>query len=326
MKISNNKIVSLSDAIRTYVPDGAQISIGGFTVSRAPLAAAHEIIRQRKKHLHLCVHSAGQGIDDLIGAGCIAKMELAYAGNGRFASTGIRFKKAVEEGRLLVEDYSNYQMTLRFLAGAMGLPFLPLKSTFETDIITKWGFSEDLRRSDPKLPEKKLAMIENPFDDWGGTRKLIAVPALNPDVAIIHAQLADQQGTVRIQGLKYADIEQAKASKHVIVTCEQVISVERMRADPDLNSLPHFCVDAVVHVPHGAFPTACYHYYDYDPQFLIRHEQLAKDDQAYEAYLNEYVFGVQNHAEFMTLVGEESRARIKADPETGYATGLERNV
>ena len=326
MKISHNKITSLSDAIQAFVPDGALISIGGFTVNRAPLAAVYEIIRQRKKNLHLCVHSAGQGIEDMIGAGCVSRIELAYAGNGRFASTGVRFRKAVESGELLVEDYSNYQMTLRFMAGAMGLPFLPLKSTFETDIINKWGFSDTLRQSDPTLPPKKLAVIDNPFKGWCETEKLVAVPAINPDVTIIHAQKADCQGTVRIEGLKYADVEQAKASKHLIVTCEEVISTDQIRENPDLNCLPHFCVDAVVHAPHGAFPAACFNYYDYDPQFLTRHAQLAKDDAEYKAYLNQYIYNIKNHEAFIRLIGEENLTRIQADPRTGYASGLDRNV
>jgi glutaconate CoA-transferase, subunit A len=326
MKISHHKILSLQEAVGRYVPDGALISVGGFTVNRAPMAAVYEIIRQKKRDLHLCVHSAGQSIDDLIGAGCVSRIELAYAGNGRFASTGVRFRKAVQADELLVEDYSNYQMTLRFMAGAMGLPFLPLKSTFETDIINKWGFSESMRRSDEKLPPRKLAVIDNPFEGWCNTKKLVAVPAINPDVTIIHAQKADEQGTVRIEGLTYADVEQAKASRHLIVTCEEIISMDHMRDTPDLNSLPHFCVDAVVHAPKGAFPTACFNYYDYDPQFLTRHEQLAKDDELYKTYLDEYIYRIRDHAAFIELIGVENFKRIQANPTSGYATGLNREV
>ena len=113
---------------------------------------------QGKKGLHLYAHSNGQGVDELIGGGCVAKLEIAYAGSGRFAPTCVRFRKAVENGTLAVEDYSNYQMTLRFLAGAMGVPFLPTRSSLGTSIIEKWGFAESTRESDPKLPVKKMIL------------------------------------------------------------------------------------------------------------------------------------------------------------------------
>ena len=325
MKISATKVTDLKSAISKFVHNGSHISIGGFTVNRAPMAGVHEIIRQRIKDLHVYVHSAGQGIDDLIGADCVSKIELAYSGNGRFAPTGIRFKKAVQDRMITVEDYSNYQMTLRFMAGAMGLPFLPVSSTFGTDIIEKWGFSKDFRQSDPKIPNDKLKIIENPFGDWCGKTKLVAVPAINPDVTLIHVQKADPQGTVRIEGLTYADIEQAKSAKHLIVTCEEIVGSEELRKFPDLNSLPHFLADAIVHVPYGAFPAACYHYYDYDADFLDKHEKYAKDDDLYSDYLEKYVYGVKDHQAFLNLIGKDALENIKADPRTGYATGMKRS-
>ena len=106
------------------------------------MAAVYEIIRQKKRGLHLYAHSNGQGVDELIGGGCVDRLEIAYGGSGRFASTCIRFRKAVESGRLAVEDYTNYQMTLRFMAGAMGVPFLPTRSSLGSDIVNRWGFSE----------------------------------------------------------------------------------------------------------------------------------------------------------------------------------------
>ncbi len=324
MKISKNKIVSLDRAIETYIKDGAHISIGGFTVNRAPMAAVHEIIRQRIKNLHVYVHSAGQGIDDLIGSGSVSKIELAYSGNGRFAPTGVRFKKAVQQQKLLVEDYSNYQMTLRFSAGAMGIPFLPLKTTFGTNIIDKWGFSASERKTDPRIPNEKLKIIENPFQDWGDLKKVVVVPAINPDVTLIHAQKADAEGTVSIEGLTFADVEQAKAAKNLIVTCEEIMEPDQLRQSPDLNSIPHFCVDAVVQVPFGAYPTACYNYYDYDPEFLFKHEALAKDDETYADYLEEYLFELKDHKAFLGKIGPGRLKLIKADPRTGYATGLDR--
>jgi glutaconate CoA-transferase subunit A len=218
MNTATDKVVTLADAIDRYIEDGAHISIGGFTINRNPMAAVYEIIRQRKRHLHLYAHSNGQGVDELVGGGCVSKLEIAYAGSGRFAPTCIRFRKAAEEQRLAVEDYSNYQMTLRFLAGAMGVPFLPTRSSLGSDIISRWGFPKEMRSADPSVPDQKMIVMENPFDDWGGASRVVLVPAIQPDVTLLHVQEADAAGTARIRGLTFADVEQAKAARHVILT------------------------------------------------------------------------------------------------------------
>lgn len=324
MNTSTDKLMSLEAAIERYVTDGCHISIGGFTVNRNPMAAVYEISRQGIEGLHLYAHSNGQGVDELIGGGCVKRLEIAYGGSGRFAPTCVRFKKAVQDGTIAVEDYSNYQMTLRFLAGAMGVPFLPTRSSLGTDIIEKWGFSEQMRRETEKVPGKKLHVLENPFGSWTGARKVVLVPAINPDVTIIHAQMADRSGTVRMEGLTFADVEQAKSAKHVIVTCEALVPSDLLKENPDLNQIPFFCVDAVVHVPFGAYPTACYRYYDYDPVYLNEYRKSAQDDALFTQYLKHFVLGVKNHETFLKLQGDDRLAAIKADSRTGYAVGLDR--
>lgn len=324
MNADRDKRMSLSEAISRFVPDGAHISIGGFTINRNPMAAVYEIIRQKKKGLHLYAHSNGQGVDELVGAGCVDHLEIAYGGNGRFAPTCVRFRKAVESGRLRVEDYTNYQMTLRFMAGAMGVPFLPTRSSLGSDIVKRWGFSEALRRADPRIPDRKLVVLDNPFDGWCETEKVVLVPAINPDVTIIHAQAVDRQGTVRIAGLPYADVEQAKAARHLIVTCEEVVDDDRLRQTPEQNQIPFFCVDAVVHVPMGAYPTACYRHYDYDPIRLHQYRLAALDEKAYQAYLEAEIIASADHAGLLAGIDAAQLAEIKADPRTGYAVGLDR--
>ena len=325
MKIGQDKVISLSNAVENYVKDGSSLSIGGFTINRNPMAAVYEIIRQKKQHLHVFAHSNGPGIDELIGGGCVKRLEIAYAGSGRFASTCIRFKRAVQNNTIEVEDYTNYQMSLRFLAGSMGVPFLPTRSSLGTDIINKWGFSRDMRAEAPDLPDKKLVVMDNPFDSWTGVKKLVLVPAVNPDVTIIHAQKADSKGCTRIEGLSFADIEQAKAAKSVIVTCEDLVDSSFLKKTPDANQLPPFCVDAVVHVPFGAYPTACFNWYDYDPEFLTKYKKAASDDDLYEAYRNEYILGTSDHEDFLKKACKGRLDAIKADPETGYAKNLKRN-
>ncbi len=324
MNQPSDKLMSLKDAIERFVADRAHISIGGFTINRNPMAAVYEIIRQKKRNLHLYAHSNGQAVDELVGGGCVSRLEIAYAGSGRFAPTCIRFRKAVEQGRLQVEDYSNYQMTLRFMAGAMGVPFLPCRSGLATDIANTWGFPASLRQSDPKLPDHKLVVTENPFGTWCDTTKVVLVPAIVPDVTILHVQEADSHGLVRIEGLTFADIEQAKAARRLIVTCEKLVETGRLKQRPDANQLPPFCVDAVVHVPWGAYPTACYRHYDYDPVFLNRYKQEAAGDESYRQYLEDWIFSHKDHKAMMDSIDKDRLASITADGRTGYASGLER--
>jgi glutaconate CoA-transferase subunit A len=324
MNTDTNKLMPLSEAVGRFVPDGAHLSIGGFTINRNPMAAVYEIIRQKKRHLHLYAHSNGQGVDELVGAGCVEKIEIAYAGSGRFAPTCIRFRRAVESGRLKVEDYSNYQMTLRFMAGAMGVPFLPTRSALGSDIVNLWGFSEEVRKGDARIPDRKLVVMDNPFDGWCDTEKVVLVPAINPDVTLLHVQAADEQGTVRISGLPFADVEQAKAAKHLIVTCEKIVPVEQLRRTPDQNRIPFFCVDAVVHLPMGAWPTACYGHYDYDPARLHHYRKAALDDEQYQTYLQAEIFSTATHEELLERVDRIQLEKIRADERTGYAVGLDR--
>jgi len=324
MNTSDNKVMAISDAISRYVFDNCHVSLGGFTINRNPMAAVYEIIRQKIYGLHIYAHSNGQGVDELVGAGCVAKLEIAYAGSGRFAPTCVRFRKAVEKGSLAVEDYSNYQMTLRFLAGAMGIPFMPTRSSLGTSIVEKWGFTKPMRESDPKLPDKKLIVADNPFGSWGNASRLVFVPAINPDITIIHVQKADQQGTCRIEGLTFADVEQVKASRKVIITCEELVETDRLREKPDQNQIPFFCVDAVVPIPFGAYPTACFRHYDYDPVYLNNYREAAQDDTRFQTYLNDFILGVEHQDELLDLVGQERMEKIKADPRTGYAVGLDR--
>jgi len=289
MNMKQDKVMTLRDVVREYVKDGSHLSIGGFTINRNPMAAVHEIIRQRIRDLYLYAHSNGQGADELIGEidrwECVSRLDIAYGGNGKYAATCIRFRKAVQEGTIQIKDYSNFQMTLRFMAGAMGVPFLPTVSSLGTDLVNVWGFSKEIREQDPRLPNQKMVVMDNPFGGWMDTPKVVLLPAIQTDVTILHVQKADKQGTGRIQGLTFADVEQAKSAKHLILTCDELVDTAVLRQNPDQNNIPFIHVDAVVPTPYGAYPTACYGYYDYDPAFLWRYARYAKDDNLYREYL-----------------------------------------
>ena len=315
------KLMSAHDAVARFVSSGAMVALGGFTINRNPMAFVYEVARQRVRDLHLVAHSNGQALDTLVGAGCVSRIEVAYGGNGRFAPTCVRFRKAAERGEVAVEDYSNYQMALRFLAGALNVPFIPTKSGLHTDLVARQGFSSEYRAAHG-LPDKKLLVMPDPFD--GACDDVVLLPALKPDLAVVHAQTVGDDGTVRIKGLTFADLEQAKAARAVVVTCEEIVPAAELRRDPDQNALPPFLVDAVVLAPHGAHPTACRYFYDYDPGFLNDYRRAARDDAAWDEWLDEWVYGPAGHDEYVTKLGAERLARIKADPVHGYAVGLDR--
>ena len=316
-----DKLMSLQAAVRRFVTNGCQLSIGGFTVARNPMAAVYEIVRQRIRDIHLVCHSNGQGLDVLIGAGCVKRVEIAYGGNGRYAPTCFRFRKAVERSQIEFEDYSNYQMSLRFLAGSLSIPFISTKSGLGSDLLRLQGFSEEIRRQN-NVARKKFEIIQNPFAEEED--RVVLLPALTPDVAIIHAQYVGEDGTVRIKGLTFADAEQAKSADAVIVTCEEIVSRSFIRLDPDQNTLPPFFVDAIVKLPYGAHPTACFGFYDYDPKHLNHYKKVAKDDDSFNKYLDEWVYGVADHEEYLNRVGAAALLGIKANPVVGYAQGLDR--
>ncbi len=323
MKVTT-KIITLKQAINQYVINGCHLSIGGFTINRNPMAAVYEIIRQGIKDIHLYAHSNGQGVDELVGAGCISCLEIAYGGSGKFASTCIRFKKAVQEKKIKIEDYSNYQMSLRFLAGSMGIAFLPTRSSLGTDIIKKWGFSSEFRLENLRLPDQKLIEMDNPFGEWCDTKKVVLVPAINPDVTIIHVQKADPRGNCRIAGLTFADVEQAKSAKTLIITCEELVDENYLKKDPDRNQIPFVHANAVIHVPHGAYPTACYGYYDYDPVFLKEYAHNAKNDELYYSYIKDSIVNNSTHNDLIDSVGKDRLEMIAADKKYGYAKNLAR--
>jgi glutaconate CoA-transferase subunit A len=318
---ARGKRMTAAEAVRRFIKDGDMIALGGFTVNRNAMVIAREIIRQGRRDLHLVMHSQGQAMDLLVGAGAASRLEIAYGGTGRFAPTCIRFRKAVQSGRVQVEDYSNFHMSLRFLAGAMSLPFMPSRSGFESDVLGREGFGPELRGRG-RIPHRKAVVTENPFNPE--PEPVVLLPALTPDVALLHAQYVGEDGTVRIKGLTFLDIEQARAADRVIVTCEEVVPAAFLRQDPDQNSLPPFLVDAIVAAPFGAHPTACHYFYDYDPRHLSMYREVAGDDDRFRMYLDEWVYALADHEAYLTKVGAADLVRIKANSSLGYAPGLDR--
>ncbi len=316
-----SKLIELAEAAR-LVPDGASLSLGGFTTQRHPMAFVYELIRLKRRNLYLFGHSPGGDWDILLGAGCVKRVELAYEADEAFGTIGPRWRLAVERGEVEWEDYSNFAMVTRFQAGAMGLPFLPTRSMFGSDVMHKEALSAEQRAADPRTSPKKLAVIESPF--MAG-EKLVLLPAIHTEFCVLHVQKASATGLIRIEGQTFADIPQALCADTVIVTAEEIVEEDELRKDPERNLLPPFVVKHICHVPYGAHPYAVYNYYDYDPRQLKEYHDGAEDEAAFAQYLEKYVYGVANFQEYLQAIGGPARLDgLKADPQYGYSPNLKR--
>jgi glutaconate CoA-transferase subunit A len=322
MSSMKDKTVSLQEAVG-MIPGGAHIALGGFTIQRHPMAFVYEIIRQGKHGLHLYGHSPGGDWDILLGAGCAERIELAYEADEAFGTIGPQLRRTIQDGSVEYEDYSNFGMVLRFTAGALGLPFLPTRTMFGSDILRKKGFSTATRSGDPKIAPKKYHTMECPFTG----QQLLLLPAINVDFCILHAQQVGTDGTVRMQGQTFGDVQQALCAKKVIVTCEEIVDSKVLRAEPERNQIPFFRVDHMVQVPYGAHPYACYRYYDYDPEQLGLYHKQAKSPEGFRQYLDNFVYGVDSHEAYLERIGGPARLeKIKADPELGYNPDIRRRL
>lgn len=317
------KMIGLREAA-TLVPDGATLSIGGFTTQRHPMAFVHELIRLKRRNLYLFGHSPGGDWDILIGAGCVKRVELAYEADEAFNTVGPRWRRAVERGEIEWEDYSNFSMVARFTAGAMGIPFMPVRSLLGSDVAARDALAPEARAADPRTARKKLHVMDSPFDP---ADRVVLVPAIRTEFAVLHVQKATAGGLVRIEGQSYADNQQALAADTVIVTAEEIVGEDDLRRTPELNPIPFFAVKHVCHVPFGAHPYAVYNYYDYDPVQLKDYHDSARDDAAYGRYLEKYVTGTRDHAAYLEAVGGATRLEgLRASPEYGYSPDLKRRL
>ncbi|MBL8056867.1 MAG: CoA transferase subunit A [Anaerolineales bacterium] len=316
-----DKLISLP-AAAALIPDGASLSLGGFTTQRHPMALVYELIRRRRRDLYLFGHSPGGDWDMLIGAGCVKRVELAYEADEAFNTVGPRWRRAVERGQIEWEDYSNFAMVSRFTAGALGLPFMPIRSLLGSDVLAREALTPEQRAADPRTPAKKAAVIESPFNPG---ERLVLVPAIHTEFAVLHVQKASPQGTIRLEGQTFADVQQALCAEVVIVTAEEIVDDAELRREPERNPLPYFAVQHVCHVPWGAHPYAVFNYYDYDPRQLKLYHESAEDEAAYAAYLEQFISGVRDHAGYLAAVGGAARLEgLRADPAYGYRPDLKR--
>jgi glutaconate CoA-transferase subunit A len=285
----------MRDAVAAHVRDGDTVVIEGFT-HLICFAAGHEIIRQRRRDLTLCRLTPDLVYDQMIAAGCARKLVFSWAGNPGAGSLHA-FRRAVEQtaddtGTLEIEEYSHFGMVARLSAGAARLPFWPLRDYAGTDL--------------PRA-NRRIASVTCPYTG----EQLATVPALNPDVTIIHAQRADADGNTQIWGLLGVQREAAFASRRVIVVVEELVDEDVIRADPNRTVVPGFVVDAVVVEPWGAHPSYAQGYYDRDNDFYVAWEAISRDPARLASYLDTHVFGVVDRKAYLDLY-PDLRDRLRA--------------
>jgi len=294
----------MQDAIGALVRDGDTVVIEGFT-HLICFAAGHEIIRQRRRDLTLCRLTPDLIYDQMIAAGCARKLVFSWAGNPGAGSLHA-FRRAVEGRagtRLEIEEYSHFGMVGRLSAGAARLPFWPMRNYMGTD----------LPRANPLI-----RTVTCPY-----TGELLAtVPALNPDVTVIHAQRADAQGNAQIWGLLGVQKEAAFASRRVMVVVEELVDQAVIRADPNRTLIPGLIVDAVVVEPWGAHPSYAQGYYDRDNDFYVAWERISRDPDLLQRYLDEFVHGVRDRAEYVARYGGLDRLRASDRTCSGVNYGF----
>jgi glutaconate CoA-transferase, subunit A len=282
-----SKLTTMKEAIGRFVRNGDTIVIEGFT-HLICFAAAHEIIRQGLRELTVCRLTPDLIYDQLIGAGCVHKLVFSWAGNPG-AGPLYALRRAVEHSiprPIELEEYSHYGMVARFTAGAAKLPFYPLRNYMGSDIA----------RVNPNIKT-----VVCPFTG----EKLAAVPPLNPDTTIIHAQRTDVFGNAQVWGLIGVQKEAAFAAKNVIIVAEEIVDESVIRSDPNRTLIPGVIVDAVVKEPFGCHPSYAQGYYDRDNDFYVNWQKISKDHVRLQSYLDEWVRGLKDRTEYVERMGNQ---------------------
>ena len=300
-KALTDKVMPVSEAVSRFVNDRDYLASGGFGGDRIATAAMHEIVRQRKQNLGFAGHTTTHDFQILCagnetGRGQLLKqVDVAYIVGLEARGLSPHARRVVESGQIELCEWTNYTLALRFQAAAMGVPFLPVRSLAGTDTF---------RHSAAKK-------IECPFTG----KTLVAVPALWPDVAVIHVHESDSFGNCRIRGTSVADWHLARAAKKLIITCERLISNEDIRSDPTATTIPCYCVDAVCEVSYGSYPgNMPYEYYS-DEQHIQHWLRAEKDPAEHLQFIEKHVLGVSNFLEYLEICGGQPRLDELRDEE-----------
>lgn len=278
-----NKTMSVKDAVEKFVHDGDYLAIGGFGANRIPTAVCHEIVREKRKNLIFAGHTATHDFQILAAGETFNRCDIAYIIGLEARGLSPNARRYMESGKVQSCEWTNYSLALRFKAAAMGVSFLPGRSVLGTDTF--------------KYSAAKV--VKCPF-----TGQLYCLyPAVWPDVSAIHVHEADIFGNARFKGISIADLELARASKRLIITCERLIHNEEIRNDPSATGIPYYLVDAVCEVPYGSYPGNMPYEYFSDEEHLKLWLETEKDPGAFKKLLERYIFGTKNFDEYLELCG-----------------------
>jgi glutaconate CoA-transferase subunit A len=279
------KVVTLEEAT-TFVRDGDVVGIGGSTMSRTPMAMIWALIRARKKNLTCARCITSSDGDLVVASGICDHVITSWFNQGILWGVSKVMRHHVESGKARYDEWSHMAVGMRFRAGAMGIPFMPIRSMLGSDVA----------RIRPEAKEMTC-----PFTG----EKLLLVPALNPDVALIHVQRCDAYGNAQMDGLQFMDVDLAMAANKVILTSERIVSNDQIRRAPDQTKIPFFCVDAVVEVPFGSMPHECYGVYEPASRHMEDYVAQVNGDpiKGMQDYLDKYVYGPKSWNAFLELIG-----------------------
>jgi acyl CoA:acetate/3-ketoacid CoA transferase alpha subunit len=297
------KLTTLADAVAS-IPSGSHVALSGFAITRCNMAFAREVIRQGIKRLTISQCVGAMDVDLLVGAGAVERIIYGGGSLDRFGRLAW-VNRGIEDGTLIAEEYSSLSIAFRYLAGSLGLPFIPIRSLAASDLMKR------LQEQDAS----QIATINDPFtgDQW------LALKPLLPDVSIVQVQVADAEGNAWIFGPRWDNTEQVRASKRAIVIAEEIVSTEVIRREPERTVIPGFLVSHVVHLPFSAHPTSVYRAYDYDAEQIEVYVQAQDTRESFRAYLDQYVCGVKDHWEYLERVGGMKRlSALRADAMLGY--------
>ncbi|MEW6441697.1 MAG: CoA-transferase [bacterium] len=278
-----DKRLPLKKAVDWLVQDGFYLGVGGFGANRIPTAVLHEIVRQRKKNLSFAGHTATHDFQILVAGGCLKRVDIAYIVGLEARGLSPNARRVMESGDIEICEWTNYALAVRLRAAAEGVSF---------------GIARDMLGTDT-FEKSAAAVIECPFTG----KKFVALPALWPDVAVIHVHEADVYGNCRIRGISVADPELARAAKRLIVTAERMIPNQEIRRDPTSTSIPYYLVDAVIEVPYGSYPGNMPYEYFSDEEHLQQWLEVEQDPEALEAFLNKYIYSVERFDQYLELCG-----------------------
>jgi glutaconate CoA-transferase, subunit A len=296
------KVMPLEDAV-SFVRDGDQVGIGGSTMSRTPMGLIWALIRAGRTGLRCSRSIVSSDGDLLFASGACDHILTSWFSQGILWGVSKVMRHYVETGKARFEEWSHLAVGMRFRAGAMGVPFMPIRSMLGSGV----------------LEQRPEAVEMNcPFTQ----EKVLLVPALNPDVAIIHVQRADAYGNAQIDGLPFMDVDLAMAANRVILTTERIVSNDQIRRAPDHTKIPFFAVDAVVELPFGSAPHECYGVYEPMLRHMEYYVGLVNGDpvSGMREYLDRYVYGPESWTGFLDLIGlDELLAAARAGRSIGDA-------